>query len=146
MVGALGLLLAIAINEYFKNNRIYWYDEYLDNDEPIIEYFKNKELKKFSDIGYVYIDGRGTLHIIEDKSLWERHNEVPKRMMKTTLPHAHGFPIDKNGNAIIIRKEIGTNNIEEKYGRTIPKILKGYIEMLGGCDIVNENRKNTLKL
>lgn len=116
--------MAIAANQYLRNNRIYWYDDYLDNDEPTIEYFKNKELKKFSDIGYAYIDGRGILHIIKDKSLGERHYEVPKRMMQTTLPHAHGFPIDKNGNAIRIRGEIGTNNIEEKYGRTIPKVLK----------------------
>lgn len=45
-------------------------------------------------------------------------------MLKTTLPYAHGYPIDKNGNAIIIRREIGTNNVEERYGRTIPKVLK----------------------
>lgn len=112
----MGLLFAIAINEYLKNDRIYWYDDYLDNDKPPIEYFKNKELEKFSEIGYAYIDGCGTLHIT--------HDEVFGRMLKTTLPHAYGYPIDKNGNAIIIRREMGTDNIEERYGRTIPKVLK----------------------
>lgn len=122
-----GLLLAIAVNQYLRNlrnNRIYWYDDYLDDDKPTVEYFKNKELKKFSEIGYAYIDGYGILHITRDKSLWERYDEVPRRMLKTTLPHAHGYPIDKNGDAIIISREIGTNNIEEKYGRTIPKVLQ----------------------
>lgn len=120
------IALLLAINEYLnrerEDNDKYWWN--VDYDEPPIKYFTKRGLKEFSEIGYAYIDGYGILHIIKDKSFWERYDEVPKTMMKTTLPHAHGFPIDKNGNAIIIRREIGTNNIEEKYGRSIPKMLK----------------------
>lgn len=83
-----------------------------------IEYFTDEELSQYTLVGYAYIDIGRVLHITAYKERAIGH------YVKTTIPFAHGYPIDKNGDDIIVEGTYGANyTIFEKYDRPIPKPL-----------------------
>lgn len=76
---------------------------------------------------FAYLDEGKILHITERVETAER--KAGKNYIETNVPAAHGFPIDEDGEAIIMYSDI-----EEKHGkneRITPELAELYRSLRG---------------